>query len=78
MVKYDDKSNYARKSDRGDTVRDKCLYYIRGLGMANHLVREGFDIVGVEDNEEDNYFKVFLFKDSEELRCAMRRYSKQR
>lgn len=55
---------------------DSRLYYIRGLGMANYLVRQGFDIVGVEDNENDSYFKVFLFKDSKELRDAMRRFNK--
>lgn len=52
----------------------KNFYVIRGLGMANYLVRQGFDIKKVEDNRSNSYFKVFIFEDSEELRTAISQY----
>ncbi len=54
----------------------KNFYVIRGLGMANYLVRQGFDIKKVEDNAYDRRFKVFLFEDSPELRKAIGKYDK--
>lgn len=51
---------------------DKDNYYvIQSLSMANHLVRSGFDIKKVSDNEVNPKFKVFLFSDSSGLREAM-------
>lgn len=54
----------------------KNFYVIRGLGMANYLVRKGFDIKKVEDNAYDRRFKIFLFEDSKELRNAISEYDK--
>ncbi len=42
-------------------------YVIRSLKMANFLVRQGHDIVKVDDST-DTKFKVFLFIDCKELR----------
>ena len=51
-------------------------YSIRAIKMANYLVRQGFDIVRVVDNNYNKKFKIFLFKDSPELRKAMEEYGK--
>lgn len=42
--------------------------------MANHLVRNGHDILKVEDSEKDPRFKVFLFEDSAALHNTMKQF----
>lgn len=36
-----------------------------------YLIREGFDLHKVIDDDKNSHYKVFLFEDSEELRQAM-------
>ena len=50
------------------------MYIIRSLSMANHLVRNGHDILKVEDSEKDPRFKVFLFEDSAALHNTMKQF----
>ncbi|WP_227018232.1 DUF5659 domain-containing protein [Sinanaerobacter chloroacetimidivorans] len=50
---------------------------IHSLSMANHLVRNGFDIKKVDNSEKNNKLKVFLFYDSPELRQAMATFSQE-
>lgn len=52
------------------------MYIIRSLSMANHLVRNGHDILKVEDSEKDSRFKVFLFEDSAALHNTMKQFHK--
>lgn len=39
--------------------------------MLNYLVRQGFDVVKVDDNANNDKYKRFLFYDSSELRKSM-------
>lgn len=54
----------------------QSFYVIRGIGMVNYLVRKGFDLIKVEDDKDKPEFKVFLFKNTFELREAMGGYKK--
>lgn len=63
-----------------DVIKDMLIptyYPIYSLSMANFLVRNGFDIVKVDDNERDNRLKKFLFYDNANLRNAMTTYKRQ-
>lgn len=55
-------------------ILENNYYVVRSLSMTNYLVRKGFDIKKVDDNEANPEFKVFLFADSQELRDAMSEY----
>ena len=56
--------------------KDKSFYVIRGIGMVNYLIRQGFDLIKAEDDKDKPEFKVFLFKNTPELREAMGGYKK--
>lgn len=56
--------------------RKQSFYVIRGIGMVNYLVRKGFDLWKVEDDKNNPRFKVFLFKNTPELKEAMGGYKK--
>lgn len=52
-------------------------YAVYSLSMVNHLVRSGFDIVKVSDNERDSKYKKFLFYDNFKLRESMSSYKRR-
>ena len=52
-------------------VKENEYYVIKSLSMMNYLVRNGFDVLKVGDNEFYPNLKVFLFADSLELRRCM-------
>lgn len=54
----------------------KNFYIIKSIRMMTHLIREGFDLYKVIDDDKNPHYKVFLFEDTEELRNAMQLYSK--
>lgn len=53
--------------------------YVRvfNLGMANHLVRNGHDIIGVVNDLKNEERKVFLFADTNELHTSMLSYNRK-
>ena len=56
-------------------VKEKQYYIIKSLSMMNYLVRNGFNVVKVGDNENNPKLKVFMFYDSQELRKCMESFS---
>lgn len=50
------------------------VYIIRSLSMANYLIRNGHDMIKVEDSEKDPKLKVFLFEDTPALRKTMKQF----
>lgn len=38
------------------------------------LVRKGFDVIGVADNKDNPYFKVFFFKNTPEIMEELEKY----
>lgn len=52
------------------------LYIIKSIRMTNFLIRQGFDLRQVIDDENNPHYKVFLFEDTQELRNAMSRFKK--
>ena len=50
------------------------------LDLANYLVRHGFDMKKIEDNETDptGRLKVILFESSDELHQTVRNYVSER
>lgn len=56
---------------------EPTYYPVFSLTMANYLVRCGFDIVKVDDNEKNTKYKKFLFHDSFQLRKSMAKFKKQ-
>lgn len=50
---------------------------IKSLSMMNFLCNNGFQVLKVEDNEDDSRYKVFLFEDTTELRNMMRHFPKK-
>lgn len=46
-------------------------YVVKSLEMTNFLVRQGHDIQKVDDARHNPEFKVFLFRDSKELRDSI-------
>ena len=50
------------------------------LDLANYLVRHGFDMKKIEDNETDptGKLKVILFESSDELHQTVRNYVSER
>ena len=52
-------------------IKKNQYYIIKSLNMMNYLVRNGFNVVKVGDNENNPNFKVFMFYDSQELRKCM-------
>lgn len=53
-------------------------YVIKTLSMATYLIRQGFDLLKVDDSLRDPKKKVFLFEDTPALRKAMEEYSQNR
>ena len=43
------------------------MYIVRSLSMTNYLVRHGYDIMKVEDSNDNPRFKVFLFEKTPEF-----------
>ncbi|MGF7057217.1 DUF5659 domain-containing protein [Brassicibacter mesophilus] len=56
--------------------KDIQHYVVKSLKIANYLVRSGYDILKVEDSRSNNFYKVFIFEDSPELRKEVKRYKK--
>ena len=55
--------------------KDSEYYGSKSLSMMMYLVRHGFDVVKVGDNENNPVYKVFLFIDSKELRQCMSNFN---
>ena len=53
-------------------------YVIKSLSMMQYLVREGFNILKVENANDNPKLKVFLFEDNKRLRKAMTTYTNSR
>ena len=54
----------------------KSFYVVKSIRMMTYLIRKGFDIYKVKDDDKNSHYKVFLFEDSEGLRMAMREFSR--
>lgn len=54
----------------------KEFYIIKSIRMMTFLIRKGFDLYKVIDDDKNPHYKVFLFEDTKELRQAMTEYSK--
>ena len=52
-------------------------YTIFSLRIANALAKQGFEIVNTGINVKNPKYSVFYFKDSEELRTALDKLTKQ-
>lgn len=52
----------------------KKLYIVRSLRMTNWLCQRKFELLKVEDSEDDPHFKVFLFEDTPELRTSINQF----
>ena len=50
------------------------LYVVRTLPLMMHLVRLNYDVVNVEDSDENPKYKVFLFRRSKNLENDIRKY----
>ncbi|WP_350445927.1 DUF5659 domain-containing protein [Anaeromonas frigoriresistens] len=51
------------------------FYVIKSIKMMTYLIRAGFDLYRVIDDDKNSHYKVFLFNDSDELRSAMFKYN---
>ena len=49
-------------------------YIVKGLRQMNYLVRNGFDVIKLEEDRNNPKFRVFCFKDSPELRECLKNY----
>lgn len=56
-------------------MNKKNLYIIRGIRMANYLIRQGCDMIKVADNKDNSNYKIFLFEDTPKLQNAITRYN---
>jgi hypothetical protein len=50
------------------------MFVVKTLDMTNWLCQQGFEILKVEDSEKDRRFKVFLFRDTQNLRNKVDEY----
>lgn len=53
----------------------KKFYVVKSIKMMTYLIREGFDIFKVKDDDKNSHYKVFLFEDSENLRRAITKFT---
>ena len=51
------------------------FYEVFTFGLANYLIHNGFDIIGIMDNTTNSRFTVFFFDDTEELRNCLAGYN---
>jgi hypothetical protein len=61
----------------GEAVEQEQTITIYTLKLANYLIREGLDMVGVYDNAENSRYKVFLFPDTEKTKKLIDKYTTQ-
>lgn len=54
------------------------MYIVRSLELANWLCNRGCKILKVEDSEKNPRFKVFLFKDTKQIRNSVSEYLLQK
>ena len=54
------------------------MYIVKSLELTNWLCNRGYKILKVEDSEKNPKFKVFLFKDTKQLRSSISEYLLQR
>lgn len=54
------------------------FYVVKSIKMMTYLIREGFNIYKVKDDDKNPHYKVFLFDDSQDLRKAMSEYTKSK
>lgn len=53
----------------------KC-YVVKSIGLMQHLVRKGFDVVNVVDDVKNPKYKVFCFVDCNELQKSIAEFNK--
>lgn len=56
------------------TEKPYCVFTLR---MANNLVEQGYELLGTSIDIKNPKYKVFLFKDSAELREAVKKLSRK-
>lgn len=56
----------------------KKFYVIKGLRMAEEIIRRGHNIHKIEDDERNSYFKVFIFEDTPQFRTDFTEISNRR
>jgi hypothetical protein len=52
------------------------MYVIKTQAMATFLMSKGFRLIKLDKDKNNSYRNVYLFKDSVELRNAMKTYQK--
>jgi hypothetical protein len=55
----------------------KTIYPVYSLSMLHFLIRQGFNCIKVDDNENNPNYKRFLFHDSRELRKQLTAFHKR-
>lgn len=55
---------------------DNQLYVCKTLRMMNYLCKK-YDCIKLADDKDNTKFKVFLFKDSDELRKYLKGYDNE-
>ena len=68
-----------RRTERTQRTTQKTeMYIVRSLAMTNWLCNHGLQILKVEDSEDNDRFKVFLFEDTAALHNTMAKYHRQK
>lgn len=55
-------------------MNSRNFYVVKSIRMMTYLIREGFDLFKVKDDDKNSHYKVFLFEDSKKLRKAMNQF----
>ena len=64
-----------REGEKQMAEKPYCVFTLR---MANNLVEQGYELLGTSIDIKNPKYKVFLFKDSAELREAVKKLSRKR
>ena len=54
------------------------MYIVRSLDLMNWLCSQGYRVLKVEDSESNPRFKVFLYRDTPEIRKSVSLYLSQK
>lgn len=59
-------------------TKERELYEVFTLRLANWLAQHGYYIVSVMVDRKNPHYKTFLFNDSEDLRACIEEFKQQR
>jgi hypothetical protein len=57
---------------KGELIMKEKVVVIKTMREMQRIIRLGFDLFKVEDDKDNTKYKVFLFKDTEELQNILK------